>query len=82
MYNWDLTGEKGRKAFVRKVFRSITSAFPGEGFNYIHVQSITNMGLLDSELVLTASPFNGSKKPIKYLLPPSPRGVGCWSLEG
>lgn len=73
MYNWARTGEEGREKFVKKMYDAITSTRPGQAFNYVHIQSITNMGLLDSELVLSGEPFD-SENDIFLTLPPSPRG--------
>ena len=74
MYRWDKTGEEGRKAFVERMFKSIVEARPSEGFNYVHIQSITNIGALDSELVLSANHLDILNRRIKCTLPPSPTG--------
>lgn len=77
MYHWK--DETGREEFVDRMFKTILEyrddklPIHGQGYNYIRIQSITNMGLLDSELMLTADPWN-SERSLVCLLPPSPRG--------
>jgi hypothetical protein len=80
MYRWHPEGaEKRRQAFVRKMFKQITSAYPNEGFDYVHIQSLSGMGILESELVLSANHLDVRNGRVKCLLPPSPTGnVGIY----
>ncbi len=88
MYRWipDEGAETRRKAFVDKCFDRILNFWDGklplEKFNYIHVQSLTNMGCLDSELVLTAKDWD-TKQSLYLFPPPSPLGgIGFQIKEG
>lgn len=72
MYNWARTGEEGRKAFVNRMFEKLTQPTAAK-LDYIHIQSISNVGLLESELVLTALNW-GHGRSLYALLPPSPKG--------
>ena len=87
MFNWAKSGEVGRLAFAAGLFDKIVHFSDSreelpliEKFNYIHIQSLTNMGLIDSELVLTAKHWD-SKDSLYLFLPPSPRGGIGFSIK-
>lgn len=76
MYNWvnGLDGPECKK-FIERMMSQILEAGNPENpaFNYVHVQSITNLGLLDSKLVLSSSHLDPSRD-LYMALPPSPKG--------
>ena len=73
MYRWKPeTAHEHRTEFIEAMFSKLVNNV-SSGYNYIHIQSITNMGLVDSELVLSGDPWD-HKTDLYCLLPPSPRG--------
>jgi hypothetical protein len=80
MFNWSLTGEKGRRKFVNRMFKLIVSKTLDKGFDYVQIQSITNMGLIDSQLILTAAPWDWKNGNVIICLPPSPNGGVSFSI--
>lgn len=84
MYKWKPDGdeETRRQAFIDRMFYEITS-FKSEGCNYVHIQSLTNMGCLDSALMLTGNPWVWERDDIFCTLPASPTGkVGFLVVGG
>ena len=74
MYLWKQDGgqDTRRQEFIDRMFGIITNDIDGE-FDYVHIQSISNMGLMTSELVLTCKNWAHGKSAY-FSLPPSPRG--------
>lgn len=79
MYDWGKTGEKGRRAFVKRMFDGIVKK-EAEPCNYVHIKSITNMGLVDSQLVLSGHPWD-TEIDAHINLPPSPNGGLSFSFK-
>lgn len=80
-YRWlPETEKEHRKEFIDKLFKTITEAGGYGPINYVHIRSITNMGWMDSELVLTGKPWGWGKS--AYInLPASPRGNASISIQ-
>lgn len=79
MYNWARTGEVGRKAFVKRMFDGIVK-HEAKPCNYVRIKSITNVGLVDSELVLSGFPWHWHID-AHINLPPSPNGGLSFSFK-
>jgi hypothetical protein len=65
--------EEKQSVFIEKCKTQIKerlAAIEG-GSNYIRICSITDMGLVDSELKLTGSPFDHARGDVVAFLPPS-----------
>lgn len=74
-----------RKAFCRKLFKMINEWSPENGhdkFDYVHIQSLTNMGLLGSELVLTCNRWKTGQSLYLFLPPVKRGGIGFSIREG
>ena len=85
MFRWHPDGgEQRRQAYVRKLFKMITEwkLYDYKKFDYIHIQSLTNLGLLGSELVLTCRAWDAGRS-LYLFMPPTPRGgIGFSIKEG
>lgn len=68
--------EEAREKFVKRLEEGILSGLDKieGGANWICFQSMTNMGMNQRELKLTAHPFDFSAGDVLVLMPPSPRG--------
>lgn len=72
-YRWQ--AEDRREIWRDKIVQELMDHNEGKpAFNYARIQSMTNMGLVDAELVLSTQQFDFKRGDIKFLLPPSPRG--------
>lgn len=77
MYQWK-PNTNNRQEFIDRMFDTLVNKksdnlFSQNGYNYIHIVSLSNMGLVTSELVLSGHPWD-SGTDLQCLLPPSPRG--------
>lgn len=75
-YRWgEPDGEKRRKEFVDRSVQTLMSHTEERpGFNFARIQSLTNMGQLQDELVLSTQHLDVARGDIKFFFPPSPRG--------
>lgn len=82
MYSWkDGIGPKNRQDFIDSMFTKILKhEEENPCFNRIHIQSITNMGLVDSTLVLS-SQYLDVRRDLWINLPPSPKGGINFSVK-
>ena len=76
-YNWAHPGgEQRRLAFVEKMLKMIEKRYSEiPAANYVHIESITNMGLVGSELILSGTPWC-YEIDVFLSLPPNPRNGG------
>ena len=73
MYRWK--NLDNRRKFIDRMFSELTDCdwLPDEHFDYVHIQSLSNMGLVTSELVLTCARWKSGQS-LYLCLPPNPRG--------
>ena len=82
MYWWKKDGgeKRRRQSFIDRMFKTIVSKYPEEAFDYIHIQSISNMGFVTSELVLSAQRYKTGRD-VYLSLPPSPKGGISFTIK-
>jgi hypothetical protein len=69
-------GSEVARRMYRLRMKDTLFAYDGEGdpaFDHIHIQSLTNLGLVDSELVLSSVQYQ-SYRDVEFYLPPSLNG--------
>lgn len=82
MYSWkDGITSKNRQDFIDSMFNKLVGhKEENPCFNRVYIQSITDMGLVESTLVLSSIHLNVSRD-LWINLPPSPKGGINFSVE-